>query len=101
MASSARLISLNETSNTYGSPGLYTDSDDVDKWLRRSSVGLYMVLDAWSQRITDTSFRVLIDTNPRLAATIAYQLLGDSLGGYLANLILEHCMKPKDMNNKG
>jgi len=35
------------------------------------------------------SFAQLVETNPRLAATIAYQVLGDDIGGLIANIILE------------
>ena len=47
------------------------------------------------------SFARLVEANPRLAATLAYQVLGDSLGGYIANLILEHSRERRDAEDPG
>lgn len=69
---------------------LRNKNKDLDTWLRKTGIGLRSVLNAWARRMTGMSFVQLVESNPRLAATIAYQVLGDDIGGLLANIILEH-----------
>ena len=100
MASSAQYNISQSNDNTRGAE-LRTNSSDIDAWLRRSGLGLRSVLNAWSRRTTGMSFARLVEANPRLAATLAYQVLGDSLGGYIANLILEHSREHRDSEDPG
>jgi len=80
---------------------LRANSSDIDTWLRRSGLGLRSVLNAWSRRTTGMSFTRLVETNPRLAATLAYQVLGKSLGGYIANLIIERSRGHREAEDPG